>query len=101
MPSAACESCGTSIRGGGYDLRKPSGVEHRCLSCSLRYQPMLWRSTKVALIVGTILTALNQGDQLTGLAPRSAWLWWKIGLTYLVPFCVATFGSLANAKRNT
>ena len=99
MPSNS-ESCGTSIGGGGYDLRKPGGVEHRCFSSSVRYQPMLWRSTKVALVVGTILTVLNQGDQLAGLATRSSWLWWKVGLTYLVPFCVATFGSLANAKRN-
>jgi hypothetical protein len=95
-----CESCRTLARsGGGYELRKPGGVEHRCLQCSLRYQPMLRRSAKVALVVGTILTVLNHGDQLSGLAPQSAWLWWKIGLTYLVPFCVATYGSLANAIR--
>ena len=26
-------------------------------------------------------------------------LWWKIPLTYCVPFCVATYGALANARR--
>ena len=98
--ATTCECCGTTTGpSNGYDLRKPGGVELRCLSCSLRYKPMLWRSIKVALIVGTILTVLNQGDQVVGMAVRSSWLWWKVGLTYLVPFCVATYGSLANARR--
>ena len=96
--SSSCEACGVSARGGGYDLRKPGGTEHRCLRCAFQYRPLLNRSAKIALLVGTVLTLLNQGDQLLGLAPRSALLWWKIGLTYLVPFCVATYGSLANAK---
>jgi len=98
--SSSCEACGVSPRGGGYDLRKSGGTEHRCLRCAFRYRPLLGRSAKAALLVGTILTLLNQGDQLLGLAPRSALLWSKIGLTYLVPFCVATYGSLSNAKRN-
>jgi hypothetical protein len=98
--SSSCEACGVSLAEGGYDLRKPGGTEHRCLGCSFRYGPLLKRSAKVALLVGTILTVLNQGGQLLGLAPRSSLLWWKIGLTWFVPFAVATYGSLANAKRN-
>jgi hypothetical protein len=97
--SHSCEACGVSPPGGGYDLRKPGGTEHRCLRCAFRYRPLLKRSARTALLVGTILTLLNQGDQLLGLAPRSALLWWKIALTYAVPFAVATYGSLANAKR--
>jgi hypothetical protein len=97
--SPNCEACGAIPAGGGYDLRKPGGAEHRCLRCALRYRPLLARSARVAVVVGTILTLLNQGDQLLGLAPQSTWLWWKIGLTYLVPFSVATYGSLANARR--
>lgn len=49
----------------------------------------------VALVVGTILTLINQGDVvLAGAAPDLL----KMGLTYLVPYAVATYGAVA-AKR--
>jgi len=58
---------------------------------------MLRRSAVVALIVGTILTAINQGNIiLAGDFPAS--LYWKVPLTYCVPFCVATTGALLNAR---
>ncbi len=48
------------------------------------------RSVIVALIVGTILNLIAQGDFLIdGLALN----WWKICLTYCVPYCVATYGA--------
>jgi len=61
------------------------------------------RGLKVGLIVGTILTAINQGDLILGgsLDAASAW---KIPLTYLVPYCVSTYAGvaaiLAENKRN-
>ena len=56
------------------------------------------RSLLVALIVGTILTAINQGNViLRGDFPVS--LYWKIPLTYAVPYCVATTGAILNARR--
>ncbi len=49
----------------------------------------------MGLIVGTILTAINQGDFiLAGQTPDLL----KVGLTYLVPYCVATYGAVT-AKR--
>jgi hypothetical protein len=42
------------------------------------------------LVVGSILNIINQGDAL--LSPGTV-NWWKLLLTYLVPFCVATFGA--------
>jgi len=48
------------------------------------------RAFKVALVVGTILTLINQGDLLiAGIAPD----WIKMILTYLVPYCVSTHGA--------
>jgi hypothetical protein len=48
-------------------------------------------------VVGTILTAINQGNILLhGEFP--AVLAWKIPLTYCVPFCVATWGALINSR---
>ena len=58
---------------------------------------MLRRSAIAALVVGTLLTAINQGPELAAgvLAPA---LLWKIPLTYIVPFCVATWGALSNSR---
>lgn len=58
---------------------------------------MLRRSLVIALIVGTILTAINQGNViLSGDFPAA--LFWKIPLTYCVPFGVATTGAILNAR---
>jgi len=42
------------------------------------------------VIVGSILNIINQGDAL---ARSGAIDWWKLLLTYCVPFCVATYGA--------
>ena len=53
------------------------------------------RALKVAGVVGTVLVAINQGDTiLAGNWP----ILWKALLTYLVPYCVATYGAVT-AKR--
>ena len=50
------------------------------------------RVARVAVIVGTVLTLINQGDMiLAGSAPEL----WKIPLTYLVPYCVSSYSSAA------
>jgi hypothetical protein len=58
---------------------------------------MLRRSLLIALVIGTILIAINQGDLLL----RGQWndaLLWKIPLTYAVPFVVATWSALINGR---
>jgi len=50
----------------------------------------------VALVVGTILNLINQGDALLGHAPIN---WLKIALTYVVPYCVATYGAATALAR--
>ena len=50
------------------------------------------RSLIVALFIGTVLNTINQGPEVfTGHWP----IWWKLLLTYSVPFCVASYGSYA------
>jgi len=50
------------------------------------------RSLAVALVIGTVLNLINQGAEIfTGHWP----IWWKIVLTYFVPFAVASYGSYA------
>lgn len=46
----------------------------------------------VALVVGTILNLINQGDALFGAAAVS---WAKAVLTYFVPYAVATYGAVS------
>ena len=54
--------------------------------------PIVTRSLWVALVVGTILNLINQGDRLAAGAPL---YWGKLALTYAVPFAVASFGAWA------
>lgn len=53
-------------------------------------RPSLRRSVAVALLVGTILNLINQGDAYWS---GSSLVWWKVVLTYFVPFAVASYGS--------
>ncbi len=51
------------------------------------------RALKVAFIVGSILAVINHGDALlSGEATAAVWI--KIVLTFLVPYCVATYASV-------
>lgn len=50
------------------------------------------RSAYVALVVGTILNLINQGDAIFGTAPVH---WTKIVLTYFVPYAVSTYGAVS------
>jgi ABC-type methionine transport system permease subunit len=59
---------------------------------------LIKRSFIAGLVVGTILTALNQGDALLNGQWNNA-LYWKIPLTYCVPFIVATYGALTNSRQ--
>ena len=64
----------------------------RWLEVALR-KDVVKRSSKVSLIVGTLLTVINQLDLLLtqGL---DATLIFKVLLTYCVPYCVATYSSV-------
>ena len=50
------------------------------------------RSIIIAAIVGTILNLINQGDLIDDM---SKFQWWKCMLTYLVPYCVSTYGAVS------
>jgi hypothetical protein len=59
------------------------------------------RSTaKIALVVGTILTLINQADVIIG-GDASAITWVKVGLNYCVPFVVSNLGLLAGKRAET
>lgn len=56
------------------------------------------RSLFVALIVGTILNLINQGDALVGWGEIN---WFKVTLTYCVPYAVSTYGAVSLRLRST
>jgi hypothetical protein len=66
----------------------------RCGWHALVYWPVCGRAIKVALVVGTILMVINQGDMLLS-GQLTMLIGAKIGLTYTVPFSVSTFSALA------
>ena len=69
----------------------------KCIYCALRHPPMVKKSLVAAVVVGTVLTLLNQGDILLSGHWNDA-LYWKVPLTYCVPFMVATYGALSNSR---
>lgn len=66
---------------------------------ALLAQPrLLRRTTTIALVVGTVLFAINQLDiVLRGDADAVVWV--KSAVTYVVPFCVSCAGVLAGTHR--
>jgi len=58
------------------------------------------RALITAVVVGTLLTAINQGDALLGgrLEPDMAW---RIGLTFVVPFFVSLVSSVQTIRGET
>ena len=64
----------------------------------LAQPPRLVQSLAVMVVVGTILFAINQaGVVLSGRATGATWV--RVGLTYVVPFCVSNYGMLVGGHR--
>ena len=99
MSQIACTRCSSRLRPGRtFTFSTPGGEVFKCLACALIHSPMVRRSFLTAIVVGTILSLLNQGTIfLTG--SWESGLYWKIPLTYCVPFIVATWGALSNGRR--
>ncbi len=65
----------------------------KCLRHALVHPPLAKNAIRTALVVGTVLTAINQGNLVaSGVFP--AVLIWKIPLTYSVPYMVSTWAAL-------
>ena len=95
-----CHRCGRSTASNASFTFRPRGAAvgiTKCVRCALRHWPMLRRSLIASAVVGTALTALNQGDAIVA-GNLAGPLAWKIPLTYCVPFLVATYGALANSR---
>ena len=103
--SHCCVKCNKILRntkGHTFQVKTESPISTfsvtKCTICALLHVPMLKRSLITSLIVGSLLTALNQGDLIVS-GQMTSTLLWKIPLTYLVPFGVSTVSGLLNTRR--
>ena len=56
------------------------------------------RAAAYAAIVGSILAIINHGDALLSRSATAA-NYWKMGITYLVPYLVSTLSSVGAMRR--
>jgi hypothetical protein len=61
-------------------------------------RPTLRKTIKIALVVGTLLSLINQGSVIFG-GHATAVTCVRVGLNYLVPFCVSSLGYLSATPR--
>lgn len=77
---------------------RPTWATWREALAVVRYRPHLLKTIRVALLVGTIIFAINQLDVvLRHKATFATYL--KCAVTYLVPFCVSNYGILVATHR--
>lgn len=66
--------------------------------CFLR--TTLRRTVPIALVVGTLLSLINQSGVIFG-GEATPVTWLRVGANYLVPFCVSSLGFLSATRRTT
>ena len=93
-----CASCGREPRP-GWGFRFVDGRETtlKCIRCAPRHPPLVRKALATSLLVGTVLTIINQGDALIA-GQITATMLWKVPLTYLVPFAVSSYSALAISR---
>jgi hypothetical protein len=65
-------------------------------------RPVMWRGLKYAIVVGTILIAINHGDAILH-RELTTDRWLRMGLTVIVPYWVSVLSSVGaiRAQRRT
>ena len=70
----------------------------RSIVAHLRTRTAVVACTRIALLVGTILTAINQLDTFVG-GRYSGWIWVKVAMNYVIPFGVSSAGYITAARK--
>ena len=58
----------------------------------------LRKTLKIAAVVGTLLSIINQGSVIAG-GDATVATWVRVGLNYVVPFCVSSLGFLSATRQ--
>ena len=91
MTAEACSAGHTALA--RFRFARRECVEQKCFRHALTHRQLVRTATVTSLVVGTVLTAINQGNLVVaGTFPAA--LLWKVPLTYAVPYCVATWSAL-------
>ncbi len=77
------------------EMQLGRGVREALSICMRREH--LRRTLRIALVVGVILTLINQADVIIG-GDASTATWIKVGLNFCVPFVVSNLGLLAGKR---
>lgn len=89
--------CSVCDGAAGYQLDRGAAARAFCLRHLVSSRVVVRRAGLTALVVGSVLVAINQWDLL--LAGELSWrLASKVALTYCVPYCVTTWGVLGGAR---
>ena len=90
------------VRGDQRNARWSGAEGAMCARHFVTSRPIQKRAIATALVVGSILVAINQGDALIS-GSLDAALAWKVPMTYAVPYLVTTWGALGGgaAPRST
>jgi hypothetical protein len=94
---ATALACSVCQRTAGYRLNGDGGSRPLCFRHLVTAPRVMRRAGLTALVVGTILTTINQGNVILG-GDFPSTLFWKIPLTYCVPYCVTTWGVLGGSR---
>ncbi len=78
-----------------YNLRS-GGQVVKCFRHAVAHRPTVRTAAATAAVVGTVLTAIKQGN-LIAAGDFKGDMGWKIPLTYCVPYCVFTWSALRTA----
>jgi hypothetical protein len=84
----AAVSSSTPRAGAGIRVR----ARDACAYCARREN--LRRTTRIALVVGVVLTLINQSDVIAA-GGATTLTWVRCGLNFVVPFCVSNAGLLS------
>lgn len=82
------------------DSNQNSQSVHESVGWLATRRSVCLRAAKIAMVVGIILAGINHGDKAIG-GTLSFMDAWKIGLTFLVPYCVSTFSSVLAIRERT
>ena len=92
----------TGMRAGTSNERRPRAVPTWVTlreAVTLFFHGVTVRTaSKVALLVGTVLSLVNQGSTIAS-GDATAATWVRVGVNYLVPFLVSSYGFLAARRR--
>ena len=77
-------------------VSRPSEAPTSTLGQRICDPRIAWPALKVAVIVGIVLNAVNNGDRLLLGDPVN---WWQFALNFVVPFFVSSYSAARNDLR--